>query len=173
MDKKTLLTLAANSNLFRNLCNKLCNYRYIADDLFQEFLLYISEKPEEFLIKKYNEIQYISYCTNVIKGLNSHRLVANTLTNTKNRLAERHNYIEVNTCNLLDDDSTDFEIEFENKINKVKTTLADDSEFFLIDKTNKEIAELKGLTVRQVVYKRKLIKEKVKNEFNTTNITKA
>lgn len=172
MDKQTLLTLAANSKLFRNLCNKLCNYRYISDDLFQEFLLYIAEKPEEFLVRKYNEIQFISYCSNVIKGLNSHRLDANKLVNTKNRLVEKHDYDIIGEVDLIDDN--DYNVDVDINFIRVKCVLnKDEADYIITDKTHKEIAELKGLTVRQVRYKRELLKEKIKNEFNRTNTNKA
>ena len=96
MDKTKLITIAANSKLLKNLAKKLCNYRYISDDLFQEFLIYLLERPEELLLKKYYEVNFIFYCSCVIRGLNGKRLTANKLVNSKNPLCEKINIFELN-----------------------------------------------------------------------------
>lgn len=125
MDKVTLITLAAKCKMLKNLANKLCNYRYISDDLFQEFLIYLYEKDEDFLVRKYLEVNFIYYCSCVIRGLNGHRLAANKLVNSKNPLCEKTNVFELNGYEAEDNN---YCFELDEKYSKV----IEDEKFYIL-----------------------------------------
>lgn len=166
MNKDRLLILAAQSKMLQNLCAKLCNYRDIHNDLFQEFLLYLCKKDDDFLIKKYNDIQFISYCSNVIKGLNSDRHRANKLINTKNPLVERHTDIEFDFD--ITDESYNFEIDM--KFDKVvKFTRSEpfkaDILFKSVVSSTREIAQELGVNQRRLIYENNKFKTEIKNNI--------
>jgi DNA-directed RNA polymerase specialized sigma24 family protein len=166
MNKDRLLILAAQSKMLQNLCAKLCNYRDIHNDLFQEFLLYLCKKDDDFLIKKYNDIQFISYCSNVIKGLNSDRHRANKLINTKNPLVERHTDIEFDFD--ITDESYNFEIDM--KFDRVvKFTRNEpfkaDILFKSVVSSTREIAQELGVNQRRLIYENNKFKTEIKNNI--------
>lgn len=167
MDKKTLIELAANSKMLKGLSVKLCNYRDIHNDLFQEFLLYLLEKPDQFLIDKYNDIQFISYCSNCLKGLNSNRLRDNKAVNSKNPLIERHNHFDIDLIDIKDEDYN-----FENDIKLSKAIrFIKDAEWCEIlvksmDVSLKQISIDTGLTYKQITYKNQQAKEFVRKNIS-------
>jgi hypothetical protein len=145
---------------------KLCNHRDIQHDLFQEFLLYLCEKPEEFLIDKVNKGQFIAYCSNVLKGMNSDRHRANKLINTKNPLVERHNDYEVNFD--LSEESYNFEIDM--KFDRVvKFTREQPNKANILFKSvitsTREIASELGINQRKLIYENNKFKTEIKNKI--------
>ena len=150
--------------MLNGLSTKLCNYRDIKNDLFQEFLLYLCEKPEEFLIDKVNKGQFISYCSNVLKGINSDRHRANKLVNTKNPLVERHNDYEINFD--LIEESYNFEIDMKFE-RVVKFTRNDPFKAEILFKSvvtsTREIAQELGVNQRKLIYENNKFKQEIKN----------
>jgi len=167
MDKNRLLILASESKMLRNLAAKLCNYRDIHNDLFQEFLLFLCEKDEEFIINKYNNAQFIAYCSNCIKGLNSHRIRAKTLVNTKCTLSERHNEFEIIDFDIIEDC---YNFEIEEKVEQIKKFAKEDkfkSEilFKSVVTSTRQIAQEFGLNQRKLIYENNKFKSELKNKI--------
>lgn len=166
MNKNKLLELAAKSKMLRGLAFNLCNGRDIHNDLFQEFLLRLLQKEEEFLIKKYNDIQFISYCSNTIKGLNSMRWRDTKATNTKNPLVERHqqNYFE--EIEIVDENYNE-EIDFKYKktVSLLKNIKGSELLIKSIESTTREVAEQNNLNQRKLIYQNVKIKQLVKNKI--------
>ena len=150
--------------MLNGLSTKLCNYRDIKNDLFQEFLLYLCEKPEEFLIDKVNKGQFISYCSNVLKGINSDRHRANKLVNTKNPLVERHNDIEINFDFIEESYNFEIDMKFERV---VKFTRNDPFKAEILFKSvvssTREIAQELGVNQRKLIYENNKFKQEIKN----------
>jgi len=145
---------------------KLCNHRDIQHDLFQEFLLYLCEKPEEFLIDKVNNGQFIAYCSNVLKGMNSDRHRANKLINTKNPLVERHNDFEVNFD--MSEESYNFEIDmkFEKVVKLVREQPFKANILFKsVVTSTREIASELGIKERKLIYQNCKFKKEIKNKL--------
>jgi hypothetical protein len=145
---------------------KLCNHRDIQHDLFQEFLLYLCEKPEEFLIDKVNNGQFIAYCSNVLKGMNSDRHRANKLINTKNPLVERHNDIEFNFD--MSEECYNFEIDmkFERTV-KFAREQPNKAEilFKSVVTSTREIASELGVNQRKLIYENCKFKKQIRDHF--------
>jgi len=166
INKEQLIVIAATSKMLNGLSTKLCNYRDIKNDLFQEFLLYLCEKPEDFLIDKVNKGQFISYCSNVIKGINSDRHRANKLINTKNPLVERHNDFEINFD--LCEESYNFEIDmkFERTVKFVKEQpFKADILFKSVVTSTRQIASELGINQRKLIYENNKFKNEIKNNI--------
>jgi hypothetical protein len=145
---------------------KLCNHRDIQHDLFQEFLLYLCEKPEEFLIDKVNNGQFIAYCSNVLKGMNSDRHRANKLINTKNPLVERHNDFEVNFD--MSEESYNFEIDMKfDRVVKFTREQPNKAEilFKSVVTSTREIASELGINQRKLIYENNKFKSEIKNKI--------
>ena len=158
MDKTKLITIAANSKLLKNLAKKLCNYRYISDDLFQEFLIYLLERPEELLIKKYLEVNFIFYCSCVIRGLNGKRLTANKLVNSKNPLCEKINIFELNGYEAT---TSEYNYELDAKRDKV----INDTRFKFLQQSYSELINETGLTYFQITNKKNKTKRELSKHF--------
>jgi len=154
LDKHQLITLAAKSKMLQNLARKLCNYRYIGDDLFQEFLLYLLNKDEEFLVRKYLEVQFIFYCSNVIKGLNINRITSSKYLNTKNTLCEK-----IHNCELSGFEFTDnnYNFEIDEKYNEI---IKDEQAVYLTNSYG-QLIEQTGQTYSKIHN----LKTKAKNEL--------
>jgi hypothetical protein len=145
---------------------KLCNHRDIQHDLFQEFLLYLCEKPEDFLINKVNNGQFIAYCSNVLKGMNSDRHRANKLINTKNPLVERHNDFEVNFD--MSEESYNFEIDmkFERTVKFAREQpFKAEILFKSVVTSTREIASELGINQRKLIYENNKFKNEIKNKL--------
>jgi DNA-directed RNA polymerase specialized sigma24 family protein len=168
MNKSKLLVIGANHPMLKNLAFKLCNGRDIHNDLFQEFLLYLCEKDEAFLLKKYEEIQFISYCSNVIKGLNSNRYTQSKYINSKNPLIEKCNSFEVLDFEISDI-CYNFEIDakFDRTVKFIKEypdQLKADILFKSIELSTREIANDLGLNQRQLIYQNNKLKNEIKKK---------
>jgi len=166
INKQQLIIIAANSKLLINLCAKLCNYRYIKDDLFQEFLLILLNKDEDFLINKMNEGQFISYCSNVIDGLNKNRFRDKKLINTKNTLVERNDVFELNF--EISDECYNFEID--NKFNKTVKFVKEqpfkaEILFKSVVSSTRQIAQDLGINQRKLIYENNKFKSEIKNKL--------
>ena len=149
-----------------NLTAKLCNYRDIKNDLFQEFLLYLCEKPDEFLIDKVNKGQFISYCSNVLKGINSDRHRANKLINTKNTLVERNDVFELNFD--ISDESYNFEIDmkFEKTVKLIREQPFKGNILFKsVVSSTRQIAQDLGINQRKLIYDNNKFKSEIKNKI--------
>jgi DNA-directed RNA polymerase specialized sigma24 family protein len=154
--------------MLKGLAIKLCNHRDISNDLFQEFLLYLCEKPDEFLIKKHNEIQFLSYCSNVIKGLNSDRHRANKLINTRNPLVERINDVCVENFDISDEIyNFDIDMKFERVVKFVKEQpeLKGQILFKSVVSTTRQAASELGMKERQLIYQNVKFKSEIKNNI--------
>ena len=154
--------------MLKGLATKLCNHRDISNDLFQEFLLYLCEKPDEFLIRKHNEIQFLSYCSNVIKGLNSHRLAANKLINTKNTLVERCNDICIENFDMSDESyNFDIDMKFERVVKFVKEQpeIKGQILFKSVVSTTRQAASELGMNERKLIYQNVKFKSEIKNKI--------
>lgn len=168
MNKAKLLELGANHKMLKALAFKLCNGRDIHNDLFQEFLLFLCEKDEAFLIQKYNDIQFISYCSNIIKGLNSKRYQQSKCINSKNPLIEKCNSFEVIDFEI-EENSYNFEIDmkFERTVKFIKEYPDKfKSEVLLksmVSSTRKIASEL-GMNQRQLIYQNVKFKNEIKNK---------
>lgn len=166
INKQQLIIIAANSKMLINLTAKLCNYRYIKDDLFQEFLLILCNKSEEFLINKMNEGQFISYCSNVIDGLNKNRFRDKKLINTKNTLVERNDIFELNF--EISDECYNFEID--NKFNKTVKFVKEqpfkaEILFKSVVSSTRQIAQDLGINQRKLIYDNNKFKSEIKNKL--------
>ena len=149
-----------------NLTAKLCNYRDIKNDLFQEFLLYLCEKPDEFLIDKVNKGQFISYCSNVLKGINSDRHRANKLINTKNTLVERDDIFELNF--EISDECYNFEIDmkFEKTVKLIREQPFKGNILFKsVVSSTRQIAQDLGINQRKLIYDNNKFKSEIKNKI--------
>ncbi len=149
-----------------NLTAKLCNYRDIKNDLFQEFLLYLCEKPDEFLIDKVNKGQFISYCSNVLKGINSDRHRANKLINTKNPLVERDDIFELNF--EMSDECYNFEIDmkFEKTVKLIREQPFKGNILFKsVVSSTRQIAQDLGINQRKLIYDNNKFKSEIKNKI--------
>jgi hypothetical protein len=161
MDKNQLITLAAKSKMLRNLAHKLCNYRYISDDLFQEFLIYLLERDEDFLIKKYLEVKFIFYCSCVIRGINGHRLAANKLTNTKNPLCEKQTHCELSGYEFEDNNyNFDIDHKYNEIINDKQSIYLTTSYTQLISETGHNYSKIHNLKTKA--------KNELKRKFSYT-----
>lgn len=166
INKQQLIVIAATSRMLIGLTAKLCNHRDIQHDLFQEFLLYLCEKPEEFLIDKVNNGQFIAYCSNVLKGMNSDRHRANKLINTKNPLVERHNDFEVNFD--MSEESYNFEIDMKfDRVVKFTREQPNKAEilFKSVVTSTREIASELGINQRKLIYENNKFKSEIKNKI--------
>ena len=152
--------------MLNGLSTKLCNYRDIKNDLFQEFLLYLCEKPEAFLIDKVNKGQFISYCSNVIKGINSDRHRANKLVNTKNPLVERHNDFEINFDLIEECYNFEIDMKFEKVVKLVREQpFKADILFKSVVSSTREIASEMGIKERKLIYENCKFKKEIKNKL--------
>lgn len=70
LDKQTILNNLAKDYSIKEYCNLLCNYRDIANDLYQECFLRLSEIDDEKIIKIYNDGKIRAYATSTIHFLN-------------------------------------------------------------------------------------------------------
>jgi hypothetical protein len=166
--KEQLIVIAANNNMLKGLATKLCNHRDISNDLFQEFLLFICEKPDDFLIKKHKEIQFISYCSNIIKGLNSHRIAANKKTNSRNPLVERTNDVLVDSFDISDESyNFDIDMKFEKVVKFVKQQpeIKGQILFKSVISTTRQAASELGMKERQLIYQNVKFKSEIKNKL--------
>ena len=149
-----------------NLTAKLCNYRDIKNDLFQEFLLYLCEKPDEFLIDKVNKGQFISYCSNVLKGINSDRHRANKLVNTKNPLVERHNDYEINFDLIEESYNFEIDMKFEKVVKLVREQpFKAEILFKSVVTSTRQIASDMGIKERKLIYQNCKFKNEIKNKL--------
>jgi hypothetical protein len=152
--------------MLNGLSTKLCNYRDIKNDLFQEFLLYLCEKPEDFLIDKVNRGQFISYCSNVLKGINSDRHRANKLVNTKNPLVERHNDYEINFDLIEESYNFEIDMKFEKVVKLVREQpFKADILFKSVVSSTREIASEMGIKERKLIYENCKFKNEIKNKL--------
>jgi hypothetical protein len=166
INKEQLIIIAANSKMLNGLSNKLCNYRDIKNDLFQEFLLYLCEKPEEFLIDKVNKGQFIAYCSNVLKGMNSDRHRANKLINTKNPLVERHNDFEVNFDLCEESYNFDIDMKFARTVKFAREQpFKAEILFKSVVTSTREIASELGINQRKLIYENNKFKNEIKNKL--------
>jgi len=152
--------------MLNGLSTKLCNYRDIKNDLFQEFLLYLCEKPEDFLIDKVNRGQFISYCSNVLKGINSDRHRANKLVNTKNPLVERHNDYEINFDLIEESYNFEIDMKFEKVVRLVREQpFKADILFKSVVSSTRQIASEMGIKERKLIYENCKFKNEIKNKL--------
>ena len=166
INKEQLIVIAATSKMLNGLSTKLCNYRDIKNDLFQEFLLYLCEKPEDFLIDKVNKGQFISYCSNVIKGINSDRHRANKLINTKNPLVERHNDFEINFDLIEESYNFEIDMKFERTVKFVKEQPNKAEILFKsVVTSTRQIASELGVNQRKLIYENNKFKNEIKNNI--------
>jgi hypothetical protein len=166
INKEQLIIIAANSKMLNGLSTKLCNYRDIKNDLFQEFLLYLCEKPEDFLIDKVNKGQFISYCSNVLKGINSDRHRANKLINTKNPLVERHNDIEINFDLIEESYNFEIDMKFEKVVKLVREQpFKAEILFKSVVTSTRQIAIDMGIKERKLIYQNCKFKNEIKNKL--------
>lgn len=166
INKEQLIIIAANSKMLNGLSTKLCNYRDIKNDLFQEFLLYLCEKPEDFLIDKVNKGQFISYCSNVLKGINSDRHRANKLVNTKNPLVERHNDYEINFDLIEESYNFEIDMKFEKTVKFVREQpFKAEILFKSVVTSTRKIASEMGIKERKLIYQNNKFKNEIKNKL--------
>ena len=166
INKEQLIIIAANSRMLKGLVAKLCNYRDIQNDLFQEFLLYLCEKPEEFLIDKVNNGQFIAYCSNVVKGINSDRHRANKLINTKNPLVERHNDIEINFDFIEEKYNFEIDMKFERTVKFAREQpFKAEVLFKSVVTSTRQIASDLGIKERKLIYENNKFKQEIKNKI--------
>lgn len=152
--------------MLNGLSTKLCNYRDIKNDLFQEFLLYLCEKPEDFLIDKVNKGQFISYCSNVLKGINSDRHRANKLINTKNPLVERHNDYEINFDLIEESYNFEIDMKFEKVVKLVREQpFKAEILFKSVVTSTRQIASDMGIKERKLIYQNCKFKNEIKNKL--------
>lgn len=152
--------------MLKGLSTKLCNYRDIKNDLFQEFLLYLCEKPEDFLIDKVNRGQFISYCSNVLKGINSDRHRANKLVNTKNPLVERHNDYEINFDLIEESYNFEIDMKFEKVVKLVREQpFKAEVLFKSVVTSTRQIASEMGIKERKLIYENCKFKNEIKNKL--------
>jgi hypothetical protein len=166
LDKNQLITIAANSKLLINLTAKLCNYRYIKDDLFQEFLLLLLETEEQKLIDKMNEGKFISHCSNLIHRLNMNRYRDKKYVNSRNVLVERNDVCELNF--EIKDESYNFDIDmkFEKVVKLVREQpLKGQILFQSVVTSTREIASELGMNHRQLIYQNVKFKAELKNKL--------
>jgi hypothetical protein len=166
VDKNQLITIAANSKLLINLTAKLCNYRYIKDDLFQEFLLLLLETEEQKLIDKMNEGKFISHCSNLIHRLNMNRYRDKKYVNSRNVLVERNDVCELNF--EIKDESYNFDIDmkFEKVVKLVREQpLKGQILFQSVVTSTREIASELGMNHRQLIYQNVKFKAELKNKL--------
>lgn len=168
MNKSQLLVLGANHPMLKGLAYKLCNGRDIHNDLMQEFLLFLCEKDEAFLLKKYEEIQFISYCSNIIKGLNSHRYRDSKYVNSKNPLIEKCNSFEILDFEI-EENNYNFEIDmkFERTVKFIKEypdKFKSEVLFKSLVTSTREIASELGMNQRKLIYQNVKFKAEIKNK---------
>lgn len=167
MTKERLLILASESKMLKGLAAKLCNHRDIQHDLFQEFLLFLCEKPEMFLLDKYDNAQFIHYCYNCIHGLNGRRLKANQLINSKCPLVERHNLHEIIDFDI---EENIYNFEIEEQIEQiVKFAKGDkfkaDVLFKSVITSTRQIAQDLGVNQRKLIYQNNLFKRELRQKL--------
>lgn len=186
MTKNKLIELAATSKMLKGLSAKLCNYRDIHNDLFQEFLLCLLEKPEQFLIDKFKEGQFIHYSSNVIRGLNINRYRDTKFVNSKNTLVERNdidlfgdyydfldNTTDRNNKERLEifnkhseNYNFDIDIKFEKTVKFVKEhpdKFKSEILFKSVVSTTRQIASELGLNQRKLIYENNKFKSEIRN----------
>ena len=168
MNKTQLIELAANSQQLKSYCKTLCRGRDIYNDLFQEFLLNLLQREEKFLIDKFENITFISFCRFTIYKMNLNRYVANKLVNTKNPLSEK--YVE-NTSRFDTENDEGYNHEIDIKFNKTMEFLEQTPKvkkyqvailFHSVTRTTKDIAKSINAPQRQVIYQNNKLKELIK-----------
>lgn len=153
INKNQLITIAANSKLLINLTAKLCGYRYIKDDLFQEFLLILLETEEQKLIDKMNEGKFISHCSNLINRLNIDRYRAKKFINTSNPLVERNDTFELDFDIKDECYNFDIDVKFEKVVKLVREQpLKGQILFQSVVSTTREIASELGIKEKNLIY---------------------
>ena len=166
IDKNQLITIAANSKLLINLTAKLCNYRYIKDDLFQEFLLILLETDEQKLIDKMNEGKFISHCSNLIHRLNIDRYRAKKFINTSNPLVERSDIFDLDFDISDESYNFDVDIKFDKVVKLVREQpLKGQILFKSVVTSTREIASELGLNHRQLIYQNVKFKSELRNKL--------
>lgn len=149
-----------------NLTAKLCDYRYIKDDLFQEFLLSLLETDEDKLIEIMNQGKFISYCSAKIHWLNKSRYRDKKYLNSKNVLVERNDLCELNFD--IKDESYNFDIDMKfDKVVKLvrEQPLKGQILFKSVVTSTREIASELGLNHRQLIYQNVKFKSELRNKL--------
>jgi len=100
LNKQQIIELLSKEVGFKNLCNKLCQYNDIANDLYQEFMLVVCETSEEVLKEKVDKGLINFFCVRVIININNKRSrltkdgEQNTLLNLTSFCGNLSNYLE-------------------------------------------------------------------------------
>lgn len=171
MDRETIIGIIVNHKPYKRYCDKLANYQSIADDLLQEFRLFILEKPEQELIKIYNTGGIEQYCLSIIyrKSKEINRMIK--LKGKDNPLCsisfnsvgiDRLANIEDNSYNPAIDENYDKVMRYINSDESI--TLED---FLILTETMNcteltELSKQSGIPYITLRTKRKRIKDKIK-----------
>lgn len=164
--KNQLITIAANSKLLINLTAKLCDYRYIKDDLFQEFLLVLLEMPEEKITDQFDKGRFIYFCSNIIKIINTNRFRNKKYVNSKCPLLEREHLFDLDFD--IPDESYNFDIDV--KFEQVKKLVREQPLkgqilFKSVVSSTREIASELGMNHRQLIYQNVKFKSELKSKL--------
>ena len=168
MNKSELLNDIARNSSFKDYCFRLCRSD-LANDLHQEFLLYLSEQTEDFILEKYNNIQLIGFCYSVIKFKYLDFLKTKKYAFTNNTLSNG-NFISLSDlqADFIDDNyNYEIDVKFEKTIKYLESDKSIKKYhaallFNSVDKSTREISEMIGTKQRVVIYQINKIKDKIK-----------
>lgn len=164
VNHKAIIDTIINHKPYKRYCDKLCNYRDIANDLYQEFFLIMWSKQEDELIKIYKSGGLESYCLCVIWNSNRlrHRMSPNALNNISDFGTELTNrIIEDEGYNHKIDQDFDRIMEFLEKDPYIKQ----DHVLVLLESINETVTSISknsGVPLNTLKKNQKNIKDKIR-----------
>jgi len=132
MNKESIIKLIANHKPYERYCNKLANYDLIAEDLLQEFRLFMCEKTSEELIKLYNSGYLENYCISVIYRKSKDINKRCKIKGKENALLSISSFtLNIDSVNKID--SNDYNYSIDDNYEKVMNFVNSDSEIGIED----------------------------------------
>lgn len=104
MNKQSIIETIINHKPYKRYCYKLCNGRDIHNDLYQEFFICVSTKPEDVLVSIFNNGSIESYCLSIIYNMNKERSRFKKVRGNDNPLLEHCNHYQELGNNIENDD---------------------------------------------------------------------
>jgi len=154
---------------YKSLCNKLTKGSYIADDLYQDFILNCLERGAEYFEKRFDTYAETNkFCMGIIS--NSYR--------NKNRLTSslfNTYYLEYKDVNEMSIEDEQVEVIEINVFDKLKNQNSLDVALLVTSKTVKNFKTFckeANIDYRNADYRVQKLKQKIRNESTHWNIWK-
>lgn len=175
MDKKTIIDIIINHKPYQRYCNKLSIYTGLSDDLYQEFFLFMYEKPDAELVKIYNTGRLENYCLAVIYNKSRHINTKKKIKGVDNPLLQIRSFmVDINSVGNIEDNGYNHSVDdnYEKVMDYVKSDQSITLEDFLILTESMDGSDLiklskeSGIPYITLKTKRKRIKDKIKQNVS-------